>query len=237
MSDLFPLTATDAVVSRRGKVLVGPVNLTLESLGTTIVIGPNGAGKTSLLRMLHGIVRLRKGSVTWGCPDAEARQRQAFVFQSPVMLRRSVRDNLTYPLRLMGMQKGEACEKAAQWTSKVGLADALNRPATALSGGERQKLALARALIRNPDVVFLDEPCSSLDGRATREIEEILSQAAADGTRLIMSTHDMGQARRLADEVIFVLHGKIHEIAPAADFFAGPKTKRATAFLNGDIVE
>lgn len=237
MSDLFPLIAKDALVTRRGKVLVGPIDLTLQARGTTMVIGPNGAGKTSLLRMLHGIARLRSGYVRWSCPQDEARQRQAFVFQSPVMLRRSVRDNLAYPLRLLAMPKSQARELAAHWAEKVGLGAALNRPATVLSGGEQQKLAIARALIRDPDVVFLDEPCASLDGRATREIEQILTTAAGQGTRLIMSTHNMGQARRLASEMIFVHRGLIHEMAPAETFFDTPQSPEAAAFLRGDIVE
>ncbi len=233
---MFPLVVRQAVVRRQGKTLVGPVDLELHGQGTTIVIGPNGSGKTSLLRMLHGIARLRSGSVDWACPTNEAQKRQAFVFQTPVMLRRSVRDNLAFPLRLLGMSRREAFTQAETWAHRVGLGDALSRPATVLSGGERQKLALARALVRNPDVLFLDEPCASLDGRATQEIEEILTGAASAGTRLIMSTHDMGQARRLADEVAFILSGRIHEFGNAQRFFEGPQTAQASAFLRGDIV-
>ena len=153
------------------------------------------------------------------------------------MMRRSVVENIAYPLRLIGVAKVEARQRAQDWAVQVGLGHALKQQATLLSGGEQQKLALARALIRDPAVLFLDEPCASLDGRATREIEEILIRAAANGTRLIMSTHNMGQAQRLADEVIFVLHGKIQEFAPADQFFSGPETKQGRAFLRGDIVE
>lgn len=237
MSDLFPLKVEQAVSRRRGKVLVGPVDLILDTCGITVVIGPNGAGKTSLLRMLHGIARLNAGKITWNCPQDEAQRRQSFVFQTPVMLRRSVRDNLAYPLRVTGTPRAEALQQAEDWAERVGLGYAVNRPATVLSGGERQKLAIGRALIRSPDVLFLDEPCSSLDGRATREIEDILQKAAASGTRLIMSTHDMGQARRLASEVLFILGGKVHEFGPSSSFFEGPQTAQARAFLRGDIVE
>lgn len=234
---MFPLEAKQAIVRRRGKVLAGPIDLTLQGQGVTIVIGPNGAGKTSLLKMLHGIARLNGGSLTWACSTAEAQKRQGFVFQSPIMMRRSVIDNIAYPLRLIGVAKVEARHRAQDWAEKVGLGHVLKQQATMLSGGERQKLALARALIRDPQVLFLDEPCASLDGRATREIEAILNRAAADGTRLIMSTHNMGQAQRLADEIIFVLGGKIHEFAPVNSFFAEPETKQGRAFLRGDIVE
>ncbi|MDF1669671.1 MAG: ATP-binding cassette domain-containing protein [Roseovarius sp.] len=237
VSALFPLQAIGATVRRKDKTLVGPVDLALGAEGITIVIGPNGAGKTSLLKMLHGIVRLSAGQVTWACTTPEAQARQAFVFQTPVMLRRSVLENLIYPLRLAGMPKAQAIAQAKDWAARIGMAEATSRSALVLSGGERQKLALARALIRAPDVLFLDEPCASLDGRAMREIEALLEQANQEGTRIIMSTHDMGQARRLATEVVFILQGKIHEFEPAGDFFASPVTAKAAAFLKGDIID
>lgn len=237
MSQLFPLVLRGASVRRRRKTLVGPIDLTLEGQGTTMVIGPNGAGKTSFLRMLHGIARLGSGSVTWACDDVTAQSKQAFVFQSPIMMRRSVLANLTYPLKLRGVPRAEAQLQASMAAQEVGLGTMLDRPAPFLSGGERQKLALARALITKPDLLFLDEPCASLDGRATREIEDILTRAAGAGTRLIMSTHDMGQARRLGTEVLFLLNGALHEHADAPQFFTQPKTQEALAFLKGDIVE
>ena len=201
------------------------------------LIGPNGAGKTSLLKMLHGIVRLRTGSVTWNCPMEEARERQAFVFQQPVMMRRSVVDNVAYPLRLIGVPRRAARAEALEWVKRIGLEAAADRSANVLSGGERQKLALARALIRKPEVLFLDEPCASLDGRATREIEALLQDAVSAGTRLVMSTHNLGQALRLANEIILVARGQIQEHRSAGDFFAGPETPEGRAFLRGDIVE
>lgn len=237
MSSLFPLTVTGASVTRRTKTLVGPVDLRLQGQGVTMVIGPNGSGKTSLLRMLHGIARLGAGSVDWACDQATARARQGFVFQTPIMMRRTVQGNLTYPLRLSGVSRAEARARAADAAAKVGLGNMLDRPAPFLSGGERQKLALARALITKPDLLFLDEPCASLDGRATREIEAILTEARDTGTRLVMSTHDMGQARRLADEVWFLLGGQLHDRGAAPAFFENPQTPEARAFLKGDIVE
>lgn len=237
MSKLFPLHVKGASVRRGRKLLVGPLDLVLDAPGITMVIGPNGAGKTSLLRMLHGIARLGSGSIRWACDDTEARRRQAFVFQSPIIMRRSVLGNLAYPLRLTGLSRAEAYAKATQAALEVGLQKMLDRPAPFLSGGERQKLALARALITAPDLLFLDEPCASLDGRATREIETILTRTAAAGTGLIMSTHDMGQARRLATDVLFLLNGQIHERGTAECFFTQPTTAQARAFLKGDIVE
>ena len=237
MSLMMPLVVSQAEVRRRGKRLIGPLSFTLEAVGLTIVMGPNGSGKTSMLRMLHGVLRLAGGSVTWACPQAQARARQAFVFQTPVMLRRSVRENLAFPLRLQKVSRRTAHVEAEIVAEQVGLDHVLARSAAALSVGEQQKLALARALIRKPDVLFLDEPCASLDGRATREIEAILQQTLATGTRIIMATHDIGQARRLATEIMFLLKGELHEFSLAEVFFTSARTEEAKAFLKGDIIE
>ena len=237
MTNLFPLTVSGATTRRRGKRLVGPVDLTLDGQGTCVVIGPNGAGKTTLLRLLHGIARLGEGSITWACGTEAAQDAQAFVFQRPVMLRRSVAENLAYPLTLRRTPKREIEERVRDWAARVNLDTMLDRPAAVLSGGEQQKLAIARALIAKPGVLFLDEPTASLDGRATREIEDILNHAKASGTRLILWTHDMGQARRMADRVVFLLGGVVHETGAGDAFFDAPQTPEAKAFLNGDIVE
>lgn len=237
VNSILPLTLKHVVVRRRGKRLIGPVSLTLQAEGVTIVIGPNGSGKTTLLRSMHGIERLSEGSLAWQVPEAQTRGRQSFVFQTPIMLRRSVRENLVYPLALNKVAAAQQDERARHWAAQIHLDGALNPQATVLSGGERQKLALARALIRKPDVLFLDEPCANLDGRAIREIEEILLRAKAAGTRLIMATHDMGQARRLATEVVFMHRGQVCEMTPAGDFFERPATSEAAAFLKGDILE
>jgi tungstate transport system ATP-binding protein len=235
--NLFPLNVRSAQTSRRGKLLVGPVNLDLGGVGATVVMGPNGSGKTSLLRLLHGAARLTGGAIEWACAEEEARSRQGFVFQRPVMLRRTVLDNLMYPLRMRGTARSDAQTLAEEWAHRVGLNPMLARMATNLSGGEQQKLALARAMITQPQVLFLDEPTAALDGRATREVEAVLRAARASGTRLILSTHDLGQAKRLADEVIFLLHGQVQEHSDARSFFDAPKSIEARAFLRGDIVE
>lgn len=234
---LFPLQVEQAQTSRRGKILVGPISITFEAQGTTVIVGPNGAGKTSFLKLLNGAARLTGGTVEWSCSEEDARKQQAFVFQKPVMLRRSVLANLIYPLRVRGMSRVYAEGKAREWANRVGLGDMLDRQAPALSGGEQQKLAIARALIGDPALVFLDEPSAALDGVSTREIEAILGTARKRGTRLILATHDMGQARRMADEVLFLHKGRLHEHGLAADFFARPETAEAQAFLRGDIVE
>lgn len=224
-------------VRRRGKVILDGIDAELAAEGFTIVLGPNGAGKTTLLNVLHGVERISSGDISWAAGNAKAHQSQAFVFQRPIMLRRSVRQNLAYPLQLVGMDKRQIEENVAHWADRMGLTHALEHPAPRLSGGEKQKLALGRALIRMPQVLFLDEPCANLDGRSTREIETVVREANAAGTRVIMTTHNLGQARRLATDVIFLLNGKIHEQGIAPDVFEAPKTAQARAFFQGDIVE
>lgn len=234
---LLPLTLSGATARRRGRVLVGPVDLTLGSGGVTAVIGPNGSGKTSLLRMMHGLQHLSEGRVEWSVPEALARARQAYVFQQPIVLRRSVEANLAFPLRLRGMGRNAARARAAEVAARFGLTAQLGQAAPSLSGGEMQRLALARAMVTRPEILFADEPCAALDGAATREIEAQLEGLSAAGTRLVIATHDMGQAKRIASDVVFMLHGRVHETGPAGPFFAGPCTAEAAAFLRGDIVE
>ena len=231
---ILPLHLDAVRVARAGRMILGPVDLTIGGEGVTVVIGPNGSGKTTLLRAMHGLDRLREGRVRWAAPLEVARARQAFVFQVPILLRRSARANIAYPLELV--QAPDAPARVATVADRLGLTTLLDQPAASLSAGERQKLALARALVTEPDVLFLDEPCASLDGAATRDIEAALRATRASGTRIVMSTHDMGQARRLADEVVFLNKGRIAATGPAPDFFTTPPTAEAAAFLNGDLL-
>lgn len=235
VASILPLRLEAAEARRRGVRLVGPVDLAIHQDGITAVIGPNGSGKTSLLRLMHGLERAASGAVRWSAPQATARQ--AFVFQTPITMRRSVLDNIAYPLLLHGAPRAEARARAGEWAGKVGIGPMLALPAAVLSVGEKQKLALARALVRHPEILFLDEPCANLDGRATREIEQILVDARQAGTRLVLATHDMGQARRLATEVIFMLHGRLHEKSHGIAPLDHLETAEARAFLKGDIVD
>ncbi len=237
MSTLFPLSVRGASAKHKGKRLLGPIDLDLQGHSAYAVLGPNGSGKTTFLRLLHGIARLSEGEITWGVDEATARNAQSFVFQRPVMLRRSVLDNIAYPLAMRGTSWTDARTEARNWAERLGLTALLEHSAPVLSGGEQQKLALARALICKPKLLFLDEPTAALDGRATREIEAVLQEVQASGTSLIFSTHNIGQARRLAGQVIFLLHGNVHEIGAAEQFFESPQTPEAHAFLRGDIVE
>lgn len=237
VNSLFPLIVTDATVKKRGKTIVGPVNVRLEQKGLTIVLGPNGSGKTTFLRLLHGLEKPKKGSVSWSVPHDEAVQSQAFVFQAPVMMRRSVLENLRYPLSLRNISNAESLVLARKACADINLEKSAEMPANFLSGGEKQKLALARALITQPEVLFLDEPTSNLGGQATREIETMLLKAKQNGTRIFMATHDLGQAKRLADDVLFLYRGGLHEHKDAKLFFGKPQTIEAQAYLSGDILE
>ena len=236
VDDLFPLTLRGVQVSRRGKRLLGPVDATLPRGGFTAIIGPNGAGKTTLLRIMHGVERISQGRADWAIDEAAARARQAYVFQQPIMLRRSVAENLAYPLRLHGMAKVARETLVSEWADRIGLRGSLQTQATRLSGGERQKLALGRALIRDPDVLFLDEPCANLDGPATREIEALLRATHANGTTIYLVTHDIGQVRRLATDVMLMVGGQVIEAGPVDPVIDAPQTAELAAFLNGEIL-
>lgn len=236
MVEALPLTLRGATLRRRGRRLVGPIDVSIGPEGVTAVIGPNGSGKTSLLRMMHGLQRVAEGEVLWSLPPAAARRRQSYVFQRPIALRRTVLANLAFPLRLRGMGRRPAEARARLQAERFDLAGKLGRQAPTLSGGEMQRLALARALITEPEILFADEPCAALDGSATREIEALLVAASLQ-TRIVLATHDMGQARRIASDVVFLLHGRIHDSGPAPAFFDAPSTPEAASFLRGDIVE
>ena len=220
-----------------GKTILKNIDLTLGPTGFTIVMGPNGSGKTTLLRLLHGLERPRDGSVKWSVSQSDARGRQSFVFQTPVMMRRSVLDNIAYPLQLRKVDRKQARAAALKWAAAVELGNRTELEAHSLSGGERQKLAIARALITDPDILFLDEPTTNLDGSSMREIEGIIGTANRNGTRIVMTTHDLGQARRLANDVLFINKGSICEHQTAERFFDNPESEPARAFLKGDIVE
>lgn len=231
---ILPLEVRGLGFSAGALRILSGITLTIGAGAPTIILGPNGAGKSVLLRILHGLLAPSEGSIGWG--GAEAARRQAMVFQRPVLLRRSALANVLYPLRLAGLPAPERAARAAQALDLVGLAAMADRPARRLSGGEQQRLALARAAATRPELLFLDEPCASLDPGATRAVEEIVATLAARGTKIVMTTHDLGQARRLAGDVVFLHGGRVLEHAPAATFFASPSCPEAAAFLRGDLL-
>jgi tungstate transport system ATP-binding protein len=230
---ILPLRAEGLGFSAGGIGILSDVSLTIETGAPSIIIGPNGAGKSVLLRLLHGLLTPSAGRVLW---TGDATRRQAMVFQRPVLLRRSVLANAVYPLKLAGITAAEREARARAALEMVGLAALADRPARTLSGGEQQRLALARAAALSPEVLFLDEPCASLDPTSTRAVEEIVAQLVARGTKIVMTTHDLGQARRLAGEVLFLNRGRLCEQTPAEAFFNQPATRDAAAFLRGELV-
>ncbi|MEM7499450.1 MAG: ATP-binding cassette domain-containing protein [Pseudomonadota bacterium] len=217
-----------------GKQLLQGIDLTLAHRGITVLMGPNGAGKSLLLKALHGLVEPTAGRVAWGGAPVSAatRRAQALVFQKPVLLRRSVAANIDFVLKARGRR--DAGRRTALLTH-VGLADRAGQPARALSGGEQQRLALARALATEPAVLLLDEPTASLDPASTALIEDIVRAARADGMKIVFVTHDIGQARRLADEIVFLHEGRLAEHTPAARFFEAPASTAARAYLAGRL--
>jgi tungstate transport system ATP-binding protein len=208
-----------------------PLSLQIEAGPSTIILGANGAGKSVLMRLMHGLLAPSSGKVSWSGGDV--RRRQAMVFQRPVMLRRSAFQNVLYALEVAGV--GGAERLAADALVEVGLGHVAHRPARVLSGGEQQRVALARAWALHPEVLFLDEPTASLDPTATREIEAVIRAFDASGTKIVMATHNLGQARRLGDEVIYLHQGRVVECAPVEKFFAQPATPEATAFIKGEL--
>lgn len=209
------------------------VSLGLGARGCTVIMGPNGAGKSVLLRCMHGLIAADAGQVSWsGVPAADATARQAMVFQKPVLLRRSVAANVDFVLRARRKDRS----RTMALLEHVGLADKARRPARALSGGEQQRLALARALALDPEVLLLDEPTASLDPPSVQMIEAIVTRARDAGTRIIMVTHDAGQARRLADDVVFLHRGRVAEHSAAQQFFPVPQSQAARDYLDGRIV-
>lgn len=233
----LPMTLEGVCFASQGRTLLGPIDLTLERGGCTMIMGPNGAGKSLLLRLCHGLIAPTAGRIQCGghgSPIQPAvRRRQALVFQSPLMLRRSVLANVRYPLHLQGLGGEPARIRAVEALERVGLAALAQRPARVLSGGEQQRLALARAWVLAPEILLLDEPTSALDPQATQAIEATIREFESVGTKILMTTHNPGQAQRLADECLFMADGRLVERAPVETFLAAPASAEARAFLAG----
>jgi tungstate transport system ATP-binding protein len=233
MSSILPLRLEAVSYAAGGRTIIEPVDLALQAGASTIILGANGAGKSVLMRLMHGLLAPSAGRVRWN--ENGARRRQAMVFQRSVMLRRSALANVVYALEAAGVAATERTGLAREALAEVGLAHVAARPARVLSGGEQQRLALARAWALHPEVLFLDEPTASLDPGATREIESVIRAFDAAGTKIVMSTHSLGQARRLGDEVVFLHQGRVAERAPVDTFFKQPASAEAAAFIKGEL--
>ncbi len=237
-ASLLPLHAQGLTLELSGRRLIEGVDLELTADSRTVVMGPNGAGKSLLLRLLHGLIPPTFGHVVWAADlsPRDLRRRQAMVFQRPVLLRRSVAANVAYALAVHGVPRAQRAERTRATLAAARLQHLAERPARVLSGGEQQRLALARALSIRPEVLFLDEPTANLDPASTLAIEELIDVAHRAGTKIIFITHDLGQARRLADEVIFLNAGRVCEHSPAERFFSAPRSEAAEAYLAGRII-
>ncbi|MDX1467694.1 MAG: ATP-binding cassette domain-containing protein [Halomonas sp.] len=227
-----PLSLEGVGFRHRGQPLLHPVDLRLSGCRRTLVMGPNGAGKSLLMRLAHGLLTPTEGRVRWeGRPP-----RQAMVFQRPVLLRRSALANLTYALAVAGTPRRRRKPLAREALSRFGLAALESRPARVLSGGEQQRLALARAWLVAPEVLFLDEPTSALDPAAIKAVEDAVNDFHRRGTRIVMTSHDLNQARRLADDIVLMVDGRLVEHGPAETFFTAPASAEARAFIRGELI-
>jgi tungstate transport system ATP-binding protein len=233
MNSAAPLVALkDASVAFGSVHAVRNASLNIGAGEVIAVVGANGSGKTTLLRLLHGLVAHSGERMT--APGAGI---QAMVFQRPFLLRLSVWNNLRVALWLGArrMPAGQRNARATEALQRVGLAALRERPAHLLSGGEQQRLALARSWALEPDILFLDEPTANLDPSAKKEVEALLAGFAADGMTLVMSTHNLGQAKRLATRVVYMDGGRVDTDLPTAEFFASGARGRADLFLKGEL--
>ena len=210
------------------------VDLAIEAGRRIAVLGANGSGKSVLLRTLHGLLVPTTGTITFA-GRAERPRSQAMVFQRPVMLRRTALANVEYALGLNGTPAAGREQLARRAIARVGLSHIARRQARALSGGEQQRIALARAWALEPALLFLDEPTSSLDPAAAGEVERIVQEIHAAGTTVVMTTHNLGLARRFADEIFFLDAGRLTEVTPAERFFSAPASREAALFLAGEL--
>ena len=235
-ASLLPLVLEQVSFVAGGRTILDGIDAVLDRGPRTVVLGPNGAGKSVLLRIAHGLLAPTSGAVRWSASEVPGTpRRQAMVFQRPVLLRRSVLGNLVFALKVAGIRRVERASRARDALQRVGLAALAQHPARVLSGGEQQRLALARAWMLGPEVLFLDEPPANLDPGATREIEAIVQSIHASGTKVVLVTHNLGQARRLGDEVIFLDRGRLVERADVDRFFRQPATAEAAAYLQGEL--
>ena len=233
---LLPLRLDDVVYDAGGRRIIDGVSFTIDAGARTVIVGPNGAGKSVLLRLCHGLLEPTAGSIRWRSAEpAGGPRRQAMVFQRPVLLRRSALGNVAYALRLAGVPVRQRRRRAREALAKVGLETRAGHPARVLSGGEQQRLALARAWALQPEIIFLDEPTASLDPGATQEVERVIAAMVAAGTKIVLVTHNLGQARRLGDEILFLHQGRLAERASAEMFFRHPRSDEARLFLEGEL--
>ncbi len=225
-------------IRRGGRMLLDLPSISLGRAACTAIVGPNGAGKSLLIRTLCGLMAADSGRVLWAgsAPDAARRHQVGLLLQRPVLLRRSALQNVVYALRLTGMTAQESKSLAIGALQDAGLETIMEVPAQRLSGGEQQRVALARALALKPDMLFLDEATANVDPASTLVIEQQLSVAMQSGLRLVMVSHDVGQVRRLAQEVVLMHNGRIVEQSPCEVFFNQTNNPVSRRWLAGELL-
>jgi tungstate transport system ATP-binding protein len=233
-SHMFPIVVKNLSLEINKKILLNNLTCELAAHGITVIMGPNGAGKSLFVRCLHGLTKLTNGGILYGnLPvGAATRGRQSMVFQSPKLLRRSVIENLRFVANLNKKNN----QNLLELLKKTELSLLKDQHVSTLSGGEKQRLSLARALVSNPEILFLDEATSSLDPRSVSIIEDLMEEIKLKNVKIILITHDVNQAKRIADDIIFMNDGEIRETRLANDFFADPHSQEAKAFLKGDLI-
>jgi tungstate transport system ATP-binding protein len=234
--DLWPVALRDVRVVRGGRALLDGLSLTLTPGGVTALIGPNGAGKSLTLQVLAGLLAPDAGAAAWGERAAPEAGAAALVFQRPVLLRRSAAGNVDHALAVAGVPRRARAARCAELLALGGLGALAGRPARALSGGEAQRLALVRALAAGPRLLLLDEPTASLDPAAAAAVEALIARVAGRGATVLLATHDMAQARRLADRALFLHAGRVVEDAPLARLLSDPQSPQARAYLSGALL-
>ena len=231
---MFPIKVKNLSLEINKKILLNNLTCELTARGITVIMGPNGAGKSLFVRCLHGLSKPKNGAILYGkIPVGTAtRGRQSMVFQSPKLLRRSVIENLRFVANLN--KKND--QNLLELLKKTDLSLLKDQQVSTLSGGEKQRLSLARALVSNPEILFLDEATSSLDPRSVSIIENLMEEIKLKNVKIILITHDVNQAKRIADDIIFMNNGEIRETGLANDFFSNPQSQEARAFLKGDLI-
>ena len=234
---ILPIEVRGLRFESRGVSIINDLDVTIEAGGSTVIMGYNGAGKSVLLRLLHGLLKPTGGRLSWAheLGDKELRRRQAMVFQHPVLLRRSVADNIRYAMKLAGLSHEARESRLQALLTESDLLRVAKRASRVLSGGERQRVAIVRALSVDPEILFLDEPTASLDPASTQTIEKLILQARGRGTKIVMVTQSIGQAKRFAQDVVFIHHGRVTEHTPADQFFDSPASAAARAFTEGRL--
>jgi len=234
VSSILPIVIDGIAFRPGGRPVLDGLSATLPASGITAVIGPNGAGKSVTLRVLDGLIQADAGAVRFGGRTAAA-VRRAFVFQRPALIRASVARNVSLALAALYLERSEARARVEAALLKVGLQDRAGVSARKLSGGEQQRLALARAWVTKPELLLLDEPTANLDPAATQAIEALVSAMARAGTKVIIVSHNLGQVARLAEDILVLSEGRAVEHGLAQHVLAQPRTPQAQAYINGEL--